>query len=65
MRTLAYWKARQIDIRNAITKADPTSVEWPELWRDYRYARDRVVLIERKVLVRGTINRQQKGKTNG
>lgn len=57
MRTLAYWKARQIELRNALAAADSTSEYWSDLWRAYKYARDKVMLIERKVLVEHTINR--------
>ena len=50
-RTLAYWKQRQIDLRNCLAMSKPRSVYWAELSRAYIYATRTVQKIERRVLV--------------
>jgi hypothetical protein len=57
MRTLAYWKRRKIDLTNCIANTPRDSEYWAELWRAYRYATRSVEKIERRVLVKHTINR--------
>ena len=55
-RNLAYWKQRKIDLRNCIAMSKATSEYWAELWRAYRYASRSVEKIERRILVKHTIN---------
>jgi len=57
-RDLAYWKQRQVDLRNCVAAAHPRSSYWAELWRAYRYAEAKVEAIEAKVLVKHLIARE-------
>ena len=50
-RDLAYWKQRQVDLRNCVAAAHPRSSYWAELWRAYRYAETKVRTIEARILV--------------
>lgn len=51
-RSLSYWKARKIDIRNCIAAADKRSSYWADLWNAYRFASRKVEQVERKILIR-------------
>jgi len=55
-RNLAYWKQRQVDLRNCIAMTKPNSYYWSELWWDYRYAEAKVEAIEARVLVKHLIS---------
>ena len=55
-RNLAYWKQRQVDLRNCIAAAHPRSSYWADLWRAYRYAEAKVEAIEARVLVKHLIS---------
>ena len=57
-RNLAYWKQRQVDLRNCIAAAHPRSSYYAELWLAYRYAVSKVEAIEAKVLVKHLIARE-------
>jgi len=57
-RNLAYWKQRQVDLRNCIAMTKPNSYYWAELWLAYRYAVAKVEAIEAKVLVGHMISRE-------
>ena len=62
-RNLAYWKARKIDIRNCKAEADSKSSYWADLCQAYRFASRKVEMLERKILVKGSINEYK--RTNG
>ena len=55
-RNLAYWKGRKVQLRQCIAAAHANSSYWAELWRAYRYASRSVEKIERRILVKHTIN---------
>jgi len=54
MKTLAYYKARQVRIRNCIAKIDHEKHQhfWYVLWADYKLTKYIIDDIERNILVR-------------
>jgi hypothetical protein len=52
MRTLAYWKARKVDLHNNLLETPRNSPYYAELWRAWRYADDKIQKIEHLVLVK-------------
>jgi hypothetical protein len=51
-RSLPYWKARQIDMRNCLAAASPLSSYWGDLWNAYKFAKRKVRELEEGKLVK-------------